>query len=126
MKICKLNADNTPAFSEASTISSKEQGNLMNNTRDAEFGVNIDQIINGSFTSEKNPSQDKHDGNKESVSSFHHQEGKTGELWKIDDDHKILNNSKKQKLVLPITGKNGMDDVEDYMDLPLSPYCHRK
>ena len=121
-KICKLNADNTSAFSETSAISSKEQGNLMNNTRDAEFGVNIDQIINGSITSEKNPSQDKHDGNKESVSSFHHQEGKTGELWKIDDDHKILNNSNKQKLVLPITRKNGKDDVEDYIDLPLSPF----
>ena len=70
--ICKLNADDKLALTEPSTISSKEQDNLMTNTRNAEFEAYIDQIINGSITYERNPSQDKHEGIEESVSSIHH------------------------------------------------------
>ena len=116
-KICKFNVDYTSKLNYRSAICSAEQ-DLKGNNKETEFNAYIDQIINGSATSDQDHSQDKQLVNKGSfVSNYDQEESKPGELWKVDVDHNILN--KKQKLELPVVGQLGNDDAENDIDLPL-------
>ena len=70
-KICKFNVDNTSTSNDRSAICSTKQDDLLGNAKDTEFNAYIDQIINGSVTSDQNQSQDKQVVNEDlPLSSF--------------------------------------------------------
>ena len=83
-KICKFNVDNTSTSNDRSAICSTKQDDLLGNAKDTEFNAYIDQIINGSVTSDQNQSQDKQVVNEDlPLSSF------VGDELTLDKIHQI-------------------------------------